>query len=260
MVSYYPFNIFHHHYILIIIHIYYQHNIYNILRCLLLLKSSGTSILLSTIGNFTNIFSFASLLRDSLLRSPVSLSFYNFLISLFIFPYLSSLQLQTIPIIPTISFLWIFSTYHTIFPIYTHHHIILYYPILFKNNPISTYTIPLPYKGSLISYNNNLFYLLLCYRESIMVFVFLYSIWYLPFLFIDLFFRFVHCFCVNIPYSFFIQFFICFYFSIPVLAAAPDSKHPFSRISPANTLILLKNHTQLREILQKNPLFLPQNH
>ena len=47
-------------------------------------------------------------------------------------------------------------------------------------------------------------------------------------------------------------------YNLPVLAAAPDSKSPFSRISPSTTPILLKNPTQLREILQTTPFLYPQ--
>ena len=44
---------------------------------------------------------------------------------------------------------------------------------------------------------------------------------------------------------------------LPVLAAAPDIKPLFSRISPVNLLILPKNPHQLGQILQNTPLFLP---
>ena len=40
-----------------------------------------------------------------------------------------------------------------------------------------------------------------------------------------------------------------YYSYLPVLAAAPDIKHPFSRISPVNPHILPKNPRELGQIL-----------
>ena len=58
----------------------------------------------------------------------------------------------------------------------------------------------------------------------------------------------------NSPIYFFIYLLSSYFLLNNVLAAAPDIQHPFSRISPVNTPILLKNPPQLGEILQNTPL------
>ena len=64
---------------------------------------------------------------------------------------------------------------------------------------------------------------------------------------------------MRVYFSFLLYISIYFFLKSPVLAAAPDIKHPFSRISPLNPPILPKDPRQLGEILQNTPLFIPQN-
>ena len=71
-------------------------------------------------------------------------------------------------------------------------------------------------------------------------------------------FAFFLCF-FKTPYNPYLSYiYTFFYLTSPVLAAAPDIKHPFSRISPLTPPILPKNRPQLGEILQNAPLFYPK--
>ena len=65
-------------------------------------------------------------------------------------------------------------------------------------------------------------------------------------LYVTYYFLLVSFFIISNSLIYFVYSFYYSYYYLPVLAAAPDIKHPFSRISPANPPILPKNPRELR--------------
>ena len=106
---------------------------------------------------------------------------------------------------------------------------------IFLKSPVLAAAPDIPHIFLLLFFNiyhTNIFYLLSCY---IYVKYYDLSILTLPLISIIsicwLISLFCSLFCVNLLSSFFIQYFICFYFSIPVLAAAPDNTAPDNPLS-----------------------------
>ena len=114
------------------------------------------------------------------------------------------------------------------------------------------FTILAFYIPVFLTYLHNLIFLIninsfssnLCFLRTIFYITSMYSLSAIM-LYVTYYFLLVSFFCISNLLLYFLYSFYYSYYCPPVLAAAPDINHPFSRISSPNTQILPKNPRKL---------------